>query len=471
MKVITPLWTHQEQAIKRVKQLINTTTKIGGAGLFMGVRSGKTLTSLKIVEEYNYKLILVVTKKRAINVWKNEILEKTDGKAHIITLNGNKSILNKSRELKEVLSCLDDRTKFIIANYEIVWREPLALTLEKAGIDLVIADEAQKIKTATSKVSKFMGKLGSKVRGRLALTATPYHNSLLDIYGIARFVNKSVFNMSWTAFKQRYALWGGFNNYVRLKYINEDELREKTDGFSFYVSRDGLFDLPPVTHNVIKIELKKETYETLRSFEQNYIASINNQGATVIANNVLTQMLRLQQMVNGTVVIGEKPNQTKELIDTSKIEILSDLLDEYPLDEPLVIFYKFKDDLELIRNEVVKRGFTYGELNGSVDNLEDWQAGKSTILLVQLESGGAGIELARSNVAIFYSLSWSLGDHTQALGRLHGPNQTRPVTFHYLVGEKTIDEDVIAALQDKQEPIDRIIKKLVNKYEREISGI
>lgn len=466
MIVKTPLWHHQEEAVKRAHERINPVTKVGGLGLFMGVRTGKTLTSLKIAQDFEYKRILVVTKKRAIDVWYDDIMKHTIGTVNIIRLQDGMSTTQKAKALWEVRNnpAYMDGPLFVILNYESVWREPLGDTLMKFGFDLVIVDEAQKIKSSSSKQSRYMSKLGSKTRGRLALTATPFHNSLLDIYGIARFVDKTVFSMSWSAFKNRYAMWGGFNNYVRISYMNEDELREKVDGFSYYVSRDGLFDLPPVTHNTISVQLSKKTYEAIRSFEQDYIVKVNDQDKPVIANNILTMLLRLQQMTNGFAVVGEGENRHTEQIDTAKQEALADLLDSIPLDEPIVIFYKFNNDLTVIRNLVNERGFTFGELNGHNDDLKSWQNGERTVLLVQIESGGAGVELARAAYGIFYSLTSSLGEHTQALGRLHGPNQTRPVNFYYLIAAKTIDEDVVQALLDKQEPIDRILQRLVNQY-------
>lgn len=468
MIVTTNLWHHQEEAISRAHELIND-NGVGGMGLFMGVRSGKTLTSLKIVQEFNYKRILVVTKKRAINVWYDDIIKHTIGTVNIIRIQDKMSVINKAKAIRSVRDnpLYQDGPLFVIINYEIMWREPLGSVLMDFGFDLVIMDEAQKIKTATSKQSKFAARLSTKVKGRLALTATPFHNSLLDVYGIARFANKTVFPMTWTAFKSRYAMWGGFNNYVRLKYMNEDELREKVDSFSYYVSREGLFDLPPVTHNTIRVQLEKKTYEAISRFEQDYIVKVNDQDTPVIANNVLTMLLRLQQMTNGFAVVGEGNDRHIEQIDTGKRDALADLLDEFPLDEPIVIFYKYNNDLNVIKELVNERGFTYDQLNGRMDGLANWQRGGSTVLLVQIESGGAGVELARSSTGIFYSLTSSLGEHTQALGRLHGPNQARPVNFYYLIAENTIDEDVVQALLDKQEPIDRIINNLVNKYNHE----
>jgi SNF2 family DNA or RNA helicase len=101
-------------------------------------------------------------------------------------------------------------------------------------------------------------------------------------------------------------------------------------------------------------------------------------------------------------------------------------------------------------------------LNGQHNELADWQAGKTTVLIANQASGGVGIDLTRAAYGVFYSLGHSLSDYLQAIARLHRPGQTKKTHFYSLVatvdGNQTVDGSVYKALESRQEVIDAIIR-------------
>jgi superfamily II DNA or RNA helicase len=103
-----------------------------------------------------------------------------------------------------------------------------------------------------------------------------------------------------------------------------------------------------------------------------------------------------------------------------------------------------------------------GELSGKVDDLAAWQAGKTAVLVAQIQSGGIGIDLTRANVGVFYSLGHSLSEYLQAIARLHRPGQTQHTRFFSLVstlhGKPTADGRVYEALSNRREVIDDILR-------------
>jgi SNF2 family DNA or RNA helicase len=101
------------------------------------------------------------------------------------------------------------------------------------------------------------------------------------------------------------------------------------------------------------------------------------------------------------------------------------------------------------------------ELSGKINSLADWQAGKTTVLVAQIQSGGIGIDLTRASYGVFYSLGHSLSEYLQAIARLHRPGQEKTTRFYSLVatllGKTTVDGFVYEALSQRKEVIDAII--------------
>lgn len=91
-------------------------------------------------------------------------------------------------------------------------------------------------------------------------------------------------------------------------------------------------------------------------------------------------------------------------------------------------------------------------LTGKWDELEDWQQGRTRVLIVQIEAGAESIDLTRANYCILYSTGYSLNDYTQFLARLRRPGAdlSKKIFYYHLLAENTIDDVVFEALQTKK---------------------
>src|SRR5690606_20687268 len=131
-----------------------------------------------------------------------------------------------------------------VVNYEATWRmeEDLAKFVRDG---LIIADESHRIKTPGAQQSKAMGRLGQVAAYRLMLTGTPVTQNPLDLWSQYRFLDPSIFPRSYYAFRNRYAVMGGYQNYQIVGYRNLDELVEKAHKIAFRITRAECLDLPP----------------------------------------------------------------------------------------------------------------------------------------------------------------------------------------------------------------------------------
>jgi SNF2 family DNA or RNA helicase len=179
----------------------------------------------------------------------------------------------------------------------------------------------------------------------------------------------------------------------------------------------------------------------------------------VTAANALVRLLRLEQITSGVVM---NDSGEARVVDESKRQALESLLEDLPAEEPVVVFAVFKSDLASVHLAAAATGRTSGELSGDRDDLAAWQCGNPhpTILAVQIQAGGVGIDLTRAHYAVYFSTGFNLGNYLQSRARLYRAGQTRPVMFYHLIATDTVDELVEEALAHRQDLVTSVLKEL-----------
>jgi SNF2 family DNA or RNA helicase len=349
--------------------------------------------------------------------------------------------------------------KCVIVNYDSVWRGDFAKAIAAVKWDAIILDESHRIKSPGGKASRWLAKLAEKhpTAKRLCLTGTPMPHSPLDLYGQFRFLDPSVLGTSFVRFRSRYAECDvRFPSQVK-RWLRQNELAELTDPHTWRVQIDDVLDLPKAMHEVLPVTLASKAAKYYRDLERNMTAEIA--AGTVTTTNALTKLLRLQQATGGYARTDEAG---LVLVDgmPDKVAMLEDRLSDLPDVEPVVVFCRFRSDLNEVGAMARRMGRTYAELSGEQNSLARWQAGDATIIGVQIQAGGAGIDLSRAAYCVYYSLGYSLGEYEQSLARLRRPGQTRCVRYYHLVTQGTVDEQVYAALRERRNVVDAVLQQL-----------
>jgi SNF2 family DNA or RNA helicase len=168
-------------------------------------------------------------------------------------------------------------------------------------------------------------------------------------------------------------------------------------------------------------------------------------------------MLRLQQLTGGALDSDEGlPLHRSE----EKERALADFLIDLDPAEPVVVFARFRADLDAIRLAARAAGRAVRELSGTRRELAEWQADSvGSVLATQIQSGGEGIDLTRAAHCVYYSLGFSLAQYEQSLARTHRPGQSRPVTYYHLIASGTIDRYVYRTLRQRRDVIDRVLEE------------
>lgn len=465
----TQPWRHQLQAY-------HFAMSMRAAALFMEMGTGKSKVAVDLAVNKGCKTVLILCPLSVVNVWPKQF--RLHAGVEVLTQPlGKGAVRRKVRDAEQALEIGRRLNKpvAIIVNYESAWREPMSEFLLGRAWDMVILDESHKIKAPGGKASLFCARLGQRAVNRLILTGTPMPHSPLDIYAQYRFLDPGIFGTSFAAFRQRYAVMGGYLNrevkaFRMMRNLPdgrfnpqyspdiEREWNQKLHSVSFRVLSRDVLDLPEAIHETRTFTLESRAAQVYRQLETLFYAEVDNGEVTV--NNALTRLLRLQQITSGYVRNDEGQDVQ---IDFGKMDLLADLLDSIDRSEKVVVFCRFQHDLDTVRAVVESRdggGNRYGELSGRRNDLtsDSTFPDDVDVLGVQIQAGGVGIDLTAARYVIYYSLGFSLGDYEQSLARTHRPGQTRTTYFYHLLAEGTVDEKVYKALKQRKHVVEAVIE-------------
>jgi hypothetical protein len=317
----------------------------------------------------------------------------------------------------------------------------------------LLVHNSHKIKSHSSVVSKHFGKLNRQSKKRVCLTGTPMSHSPLDVFGQFRFLNPAIFGYSFHQFKMRYSILGGYKQKEVVAYKNMDELHRKFYSISQRVLKDDVLDLPEEVDENIEVILSPKTLKHYKELEKNFITEIES--GVVTASNALVKLLRLQQLTGGHLGYGTE-GEVEEIGD-EKLNALSEVIEGIG-DNPVVVFARFTSEIDAIQKRFGDMEISSCRIDGHKKELDIFVSGAAQAVVVQIASGGVGIDLTRAAYAIYFSTGFSLADYLQSRARIHRPGQTRKVTYIHMLAKDTVDEDIADALVKKKNVIDHVLE-------------
>lgn len=438
---------------------LDAKTPGGGFGELFEMGCGKTLTTIAVAGAlYNLGKIdrvLVVAPTSVCSVWPHDLNQFAAFPWEARVLLGDKK--KRLKALNELENWPFKALRIAVINYESAHREGIFEALAAYKPDLIVCDESQRIKNPSAAQSKALHKLGDAAPFRMILSGTPVQNNAVDLYSQYRFLDPAVYGANFYAFKNRYCIMGGYGQHQIVGYRNMDELVEKEHSVAYRVTKEECLDLPQQTfinRYVQFTDAEQAIYEQLRKSSFLELET----GENVTATTILTMYLRLMQLTGGFLTADEstRPKQ----VNTAKLDALADIVDDYVVDagKKLVIFARFRAEIAAIENLLRLRKIQYGSIYGDVPMeergkiVEDFQTNPDTkVFVAQIQTAGLGITLHAASTAVFYSYDYNYANYAQALARIHRIGQRLPVTYIHLVVDGSIDEKILAALENKED--------------------
>jgi len=229
-------------------------------------------------------------------------------------------------------------------------------------------------------------------------------------------------------------------------------LQETLKDFSIRYTKDKCLDLPPKVYMKRLVELSSEQKKAYKQMKKEALMMIEEQLYTT--QTVLTQIMRLQQIVAGSI---RSPDGALVLLPNNRVKETLSVLEE--ISGKAIIFAVFQTDIEELTRAIGEVFGTdsvasyYGKTSQirREQVLEKFQDPKSKLrfMVSNPHTGGRGLTLTAASHMIFYSNSYDLELRIQAEDRIHRIGQAQSCTYVDLVCENTVDEKILASLKNK----------------------
>lgn len=430
-------------------------------GLLLDMGLGKTVIMLTAINDLKYnrflvrKVLVIAPKKVAEATWQKEA-EKWDHLKllRIVTVLGTKQ--QRIRALNtpgDVYVINRDNVQFLVDYYRNAW-----------PFDMVVVDESSSFKNHEAKRFKALTWVRPHMKRIVNLTGTPAPNSLMDIWAQIYLLDQGErLGKRFHGFRARYFEQNAYSMRYTMKKGAEDAIMNKISDICVSMKAEDYIELPDCVDVDHPVKLDAKAQKAYDRMERDMLLQVDEDMIDAGSAAVLTG--KLLQLCNGAVYCADDNGERKAIkIHDCKIELFLELIEGLN-GKPALVFYNFQHDLERIMKALERSGLRVVKLSGAAEQ-QAWNNREIDILLAHPASCAYGLNLqAGGNHVIWFGLNWSLELYQQAIARLHRQGQTEKVFNHRLVVVGGVDEDVIAALADKEETQEKLMRALKARIE------
>ena len=413
---------------------------------------GKTIQAIAAAElfarHFGVSRVLVVCPTSLKHQWKNEIERFTDRSVQVI--HG----LRAPRQLqyREDVFCK-------ITNYETLVRD--ADLIDAWAPELVIADEAQRIKNWNTIAARALKRIASPYA--VVLTGTPLENRLEELISIVQFVDQHRLGPTWRLLDEHQTRdeVGRVIGYRALDRIGQTLApvmlrRRKAEVLTQLPARvDNRIFVPLTPQQRVHHDENGETVARIvqRWRKTGYLSDSDQRRLTCALQN-------MRMVCNSTFLLDHETDYG------NKVDELMTLLDEV-LEDPsakAVVFSQWLGTHELIQRRLVERAQrkqkqTWGHVlfNGSIPGdkrgalVDRFNDDPDCRLFLSTDAGGVGLNLQHAAaVVVNMDLPWNPAVLEQRIGRVHRMGQSRGVQVVNFVGQGSIEEGILSILAFKK---------------------
>lgn len=412
---------------------------------------GKTLQSIAfIVSELpvirtEKKKVLVVCPSSLLYNWQKEIM-KFAPTIQCLVLDGNKK---EREELQKDLENID----VIITSYPLIRQD--IQWYEQQSLHTVFFDEAQYFKNPLSQTAKAVKKV--KAINRFALTGTPLENSIEELWSIFHIVFPELLK--------------GLKEYANL---TNKQIAKKIRPFMLRrLKEDVLAELPEKRQWSEMVELlpeQKRLYAAyLSKLRHDALKHLNKDTLRKNKIRILAGLTRLRQICCHPALFVENYDG-----GSAKLQHLMELMEESRRsNRRVLIFSQFTSMLDIIGQELAKKGLSFFYLDGNTPSEERvelchrYNLGERDYFLISLKAGGTGLNLMTADTVVLYDTWWNPAVEEQAADRAHRMGQENIVDVIKLFSKGTIEEKIF----DLQEKKKSLVDEIIDSDEKMISAI
>jgi SNF2 family DNA or RNA helicase len=439
----TPL-PHQVDTARRVLGEMR-----GRAILADEVGLGKTIEAGLILKEYMIrglvKKVLILVPSSLVLQWTRELNQKFQIPA-----------------MAQKKAWMWDQYDVLVASIDTAKRDPHRAAVLSTHYDMLIVDEAHKLKNRRTKNWQFVNEIQKKYS--LLLTATPMQNDLHELYNLVTLLKPGQLGQQ-NSFSTNYVAG-------KRKAKNEAQLREevmqvmirnrRSDGHVHFTKRNVI--TVPITLSPEERALYDGVTNFVRDSYRRGEGNLKTLLSLIILQRevcssrdaaFLTLFKLFKKGAAGQETLSPKVQHLVELLrrvkEQSKVKEAVRLVQE--IGEKVILFteYRATQDL-LLRALAEKEIYAVPYRGGFARNKKDWMMElfqKRAQVMVATEAGGEGINLQFCHHIINFDLPWNPMRVEQRIGRVHRFGQENDVTIYNFATENTIEEHILWLLHEK----------------------
>lgn len=350
--------------------------------------------------------------------------------------------------------------EFVIINYDGVGI--VAEDISKLGFDLIVVDEANAYKTATTKRFKTLAKLMKPSTKLWMLTGTPASQSPLDAFGLARLVSPDNIPKYFTAWRDKV-----MHQVTRFKYVPKPSAKQdvfKALQPAIRFEKAQCLDLPDVTYQTREVPLTPQVNRYYRAIKSQML--IEAAGEKISAVNAAAKLTKLLQISGGAVYSDER--EVVEFDVSPRLSALMEVLDE--TEHKVLVFVPYRHTIELVSKHLQGEGITNEIISGDVgakersNIIERFQSSEfPRVLIIQPQAASHGVTLTAADTIVFWSPVMSVETYLQCVARIDRYGQVNKMTVVHLQGSE-VERKMYQMLQGKVSSHE----KLVDLYREEL---
>ncbi len=383
-------------------------------------------------------------------------------------------------------------SEVVVASMDTAKREPHRAHLLNQDIDMLIIDEAHKLKNKKTTNYQFIVQLRKKYC--MLLTATPVQNDMNELYNLITLLKPGQLGAQ-----------GEFSaNYMHDKRVpkNESALQSTLSKVMIRNRRgEGSVQFTKRIVKNVPLELSPEEQALYDGVTQFIREQYKENGQDI---GSMFSMITLQREVCSSrdAVFVTLVNLAKKLPEHSPVrERIWDLIDLIKsitantkaetamelirgMDDKVIVFTEYRATQEYLMQYFHKHGlmavpYRGGMNRGKKDWMMDLFRGRAQVMIAT-EAGGEGINLQFCHHMINFDLPWNPMRVEQRIGRVHRLGQSQDVKIYNLSTRGTIEEHILNLLHEKINMFESVIGRLdmilerfeeQNNLERSISRI
>jgi SNF2 family DNA or RNA helicase len=319
-----------------------------------------------------------------------------------------------------------------LVNYELLTRDADFAADEKVRFDLVVLDEAQRIKNRESKSAQVVRSIR---RDRSwAMTGTPIENKPDDLVNLFAFIDPDRIPPDTPA--------------KRLPALTADCILRRT-------KEDVLTDMPPKTISDVFLELTPAQKEAYALAEKEGVVRLNALGETITVQHVFELVMRLKQICNFDPMTGQ----------SAKLEqLVADMTEVAESGRKAIVFSQWVEPLELIAKALAPMGPL--QFHGRVPPkerqaiLDQFKTDdRKHVILMSYATGSVGLNLQFANYVFLFDRWWNPAVEDQAINRAHRIGQKSPVFVKRFITQETIECRIAEVLEKKRQVFNELIEQ------------